>query len=98
MSNVTQIIVTVLDGNLVPRDGVNDVRALADDYATRLEDALSEQYPGAEIDIRIQRNTEGAEPRPTALDSDGNDITDDHIDMIRAISERVFEATDWARF
>lgn len=64
---IEYISVTVLAGNL------EDAGIAAGVYAERLETRLTEEFPGADIEVDVQWNTSGYSPAPTVLCDENDD-------------------------
>ena len=87
------VSVGFLDGNL--GDSYHAV-SRADVYAECLEDALSEAFPGAEIEI-LHQDASGSPPfnfRP-AVYTPAGDRDESACDRVQRIVDDVFESGDW---
>jgi hypothetical protein len=92
---VEHISITILDGNLTNDSSVNLDR-LATDYARLLEEAVSRAYPDAEVEVRVQRNTQGRAPDAVI---DGKDVDDEAVrETLRQIDEHLFSRFAWGQY
>ena len=89
------IDIQILDGNLTNDDIPGD--DLVDDYVDMLRAAVAAEYPGAEINIDLQRPTSGASRPTSVIDyDDEDDPGTDNSDAEYMVSE--LEGNIWVEW
>lgn len=109
MAKITKISTGFLSGNLI--DGWDDQDQYDEDasaklYAEMLTKALSEAYPGVEIEVNWQGGAVGCKPRTLNTDIEWSDWIDDNGvvaedwnpnegEWVDEICSRIWEGQDW---
>lgn len=91
-----QISITYSTEGLTPNDGHEyDEDALARDIHARLESAVSEKFPDAEIDYHYPRSgfTKNSVYDAATMEENGP-----AQERIRYIMDDVYQSTDWGKF
>jgi hypothetical protein len=90
-----QINVTEFDGNLMAGDCTGlDMDAMPQRYCELLRERIEAAYPGAVVDITLERGTEGACPETRVYTPEG-DIDEDIALAIGGMEERLFSSDAW---
>lgn len=102
MNNITKIFYGFLSGNILSGvSGEYNEKQSAENYAEAVRKALTEAYPGVEIEVDYQ-NAEGSLPSPLTprvyfADGDVQSSGDrGEIETAEEIASKVWESFDWA--